>query len=211
GIKVGTTISRFSSEQPHNNYKPGFTAGVFVNYPISGAFSVQLEPAYFQQGGDLISVHDYSVFLQDPAPFLLEVKDHKVTYNNIDAPLLVRYDRTIGGLDLFATLGPSFGFNLNTTASTDVSARSFSSITELPVYYDYYESNNISSNIKTMQYGITGGLGFQTAIGTHSLIFDVRYRYSINDTYPGYSYLGIFQTQGDLKSNSLYFTLGFGF
>ncbi|HEX2921446.1 MAG TPA: porin family protein, partial [Bacteroidales bacterium] len=207
GIKVGTTISRFSSEQPHNNYKPGFTAGVFVNYPISGAFSVQLEPAYFQQGGYQISIVDPALLLED-SPFILEVEDRNVTYNNIDVPLLVRYDKTIGGLNFFAIVGPSFGFNLNTTRDTHVSARTSGWI---PVYNNFFRSENISTNIKTVQYGVTGGLGFESALGNHLIIFDIKYRYSINDTYPGYSYLGIFQTQGDLKSNSLYFTLGFGF
>lgn len=211
GIKMGTTLSSFSSEQPHNNYKPGFTAGVFINYPLSSDFSLQLEPAYFQQGGNLIAIYDYAMFLIPDPPFLLEVKDQKVTYHNIDVPLLLKYEKQAGGIKFFCDAGPSFGFNLRTGIITHVSARSFGEPGDMPVYYDFREEENISSNIKTLQYGITGGLGFEAPMGSHSLIFDIKYRYGLNKTWPGYSYLGIAPIQGDLQSNTLYFTLGFGF
>lgn len=208
GIKAGTTISRFSSEQPHNNFKPGITAGVFINYAFSSHISLQLEPAYFQQGGNLISIVDYPMLLVDDPPFLFKMKDEKITYHNIDIPLLLKYEKTIGGLKFFGVAGPSLGLNLNTTAVSNASARSYDLV---PVYFDFSERENISSNISTMQYGITGGLGFEAPVGKHSLIFDIKYRYSLNKTYPGYSYLGIAPVQGDLQSNTLYITLGFGF
>jgi hypothetical protein len=211
GIKAGPTLSTFSSEQPHNNFKPGFTAGVFINYPLSSSFSLQIEPAYFQQGGNLISIYDYSIFLIPDPPFLLEVKDQKVTYHNIDVPLLLKYEKEVGGLKFFCDAGPSIGFNLNTNIITHVSARSSSDPDEIPVYYNFREEENISSNIETLQYGVTGGLGFEVPMGNHSLIFDIKYRYGLNKTWPGYSYLGIAPVQGDLKTNTLYFTLGFGF
>lgn len=208
GIKAGTTLSRFSSEQPHNNFKPGFTAGVFVNYRLSNSFLLQVEPAYMQQGGNLISITDFPMLLVPDPPFLLEVKDQKITFHNIDVPLLLKYEKTIAGLKLFAVAGPSFSYNLKAQSKNNVSARTWDYI---PVYYDYYEEENISSSIETMQYGVVGGLGFETPVGDHQLTFDVRYRYGLNKTYPGYSYLGIYHIQGDLKSNTLYFTLGFGF
>lgn len=208
GFKAGIVISRFSSEQPHNNFKPGFTAGVFVNYPLNDKFSLQLEPAYFQQGGNLVSIIDNLMFNDYDNPYMTEVEDRRVTYHNVDAPLLARYDMIIGGLKIFVVAGPSFGFNVNTTYNAAVSARSMS---ETPVYYYFERFDNITSNIKSMHYGVTAGAGFEVPVGNHYLMFDARYRYSINNTYPGYSYLGLHNIQGDLKSNSIYFTLGFGF
>lgn len=208
GIKAGMTISRFSSEQPHNNYKPGIIAGVFVNYAFSSCFSLQIEPAYLQQGGYLISIVDHPLLHDVNPPFLLQVNDQRVTYHNIDIPLLVKYEKTFGDMNFFGVAGPSFGINLNTSSITNVSARSYEMV---PVYYDFRKEENITSEINTMQYGITGGLGFESLLGKHSLIFDIRYRYSLNKTWPGYSYLGIDPIQGDLQSNTLYFTLGFGF
>lgn len=208
GFKVGTTLSSFSSEQPHNNYKPGFTAGIFVSYRLSGSFLIQVEPAYMQQGGNLISITDYPMLLVPDPPFFLELKDQKITFHNIDIPLLLKYEKTAGTMKLFGVVGPSIGYNLKSESRNNVSARSYELI---PVYYDYYEEEDISSNIEKLQYGVTGGLGFESQIGKHSLTFDVRYRYSLNKTYPGYSYLGVYHIQGDLQSNTFYLTLGFGF
>lgn len=208
GIKVGTTLSSFSSEQPHNNFKPGLTAGGFVSYDLSGSFSLQLEPMYLQQGGNLISIVDYPMLLVSDPPFLFEVKDQKITYHNIDVPLLIKFKKAISGLTLFAVAGPTVGFNFNTETKNNVSARSSD---QIPVYYDFYQEENITSDIKPWQYGAVGGIGFEAPVGKHTLIFDMKYRYSINTTYPGFSYLGITQVQGDLRTNSFYFTLGFGF
>ena len=208
GIKAGATLSRFSSEQPHANFKPGVTAGIFVSYPLSSSFALQLEPAYFQQGGNLISIMDYPMFLVHDPPFLLEIRDQKITFHNIDIPLLIKYEKSVAGLNVFVLAGPSIGFNINAETKNNVSARTWE---EIPVYYNFYQHENISSNIRSIQYGAVGGIGFETPVGTHKILFDVKYRYSLNATYPGYSYLGITQIQGDLRTNSLYFTLGFGF
>ncbi|HPD95568.1 MAG: PorT family protein [Bacteroidales bacterium] len=208
GIKVGTTLSNFSSEQPHNNYKPGLIAGCFITYKLSSNIALQMEPSYMQQGGNLIKIFDPAVLSIPDYPFALEIEDQKILFHNIDIPLLFKYDKIIGGLKVFAVVGPSLGINIHTTAKTDVSARSKDII---PVYYDFYKEENITSNINLLQYGVTGGLGFETRIRNLPLIFDVRYRYSLNKTYEGYSYLGIHQIQGDLSSNTIYITLGIGF
>lgn len=208
GIKVGTTLSSFSSEQPHNNFKPGFTAGAFVSYDLSGSFSLQLEPMYLQQGGNLITIVDYLMLLVQDPPFLFEIRDQKVTFHIIDVPLLLKFKKTILGLNLFAVAGPSFGLNFNAETKNNVSARSYD---EIPVWYDFYTEENITSNIKPWQFGAVGGIGFETPVGKHTLIFDMKYRYSLSKTYPGFSYLGIYQLQGDLRTNSFYCTLGFGF
>lgn len=208
GIKAGITGSRFSSEQPHNNCKPGIIAGIFFNYPISSSFSLQLEPSYLQQGGYLISIIDHSLFLDANPPFSIEINDQKVIYHNIDLPFLVKYEKKSCDVKFFGVIGPAFGINLNSTSKTDVSARSNEMV---PVYYDFIKEENISSDIRTMQYGIATGLGFESPLGKHSLIFDIRYRYSINTTWPAYSYLGVNHIQGDLKSNTFYVTLGLGF
>jgi hypothetical protein len=208
GIKVGATLSTFSTEQPHTNYKPGLMGGVFISYKLSESFALQLEPTYIQQGGNLISILDYPLLLVPDPPFLFEVRDQRITFHNIDLPLLIKFEIPVGGLKVFAVAGPTIAYNIRTETQTDVSARS---VDEIPVYYYFHQEDNISSDIKSWQYGAVGGLGFETPVGKHTLMFDIRYRYSLNKTYPGYSYLGIYQVQGDLRTNTLYFTLGFGF
>ena len=208
GIKVGTTLSKFSSEQPHNNYKPGIIAGAFVSYRLSDALSLQLEPSFMQQGGNLISIYDYPTFLVEDPPFLLEVRDQKVTFNNVDVPLLLKFEKSIGGLTMFCVAGPAIGLNFNSGTDNSVSARTWDMTA---IYYHFYTEENITSNIEMLQYGATGGIGFETPIGNNTLIFDLKYRYSLNKTYPGYSYLGLYNIQGDLRTNTIYFTLGLGF
>lgn len=208
GIKAGTTLSSFSAEQPHTNFKPGLIVGGFISYDLSGNLALQLEPSYMQQGGSLVSIYDYLTFQVYDPPFFIEVRDQKVTFHNIDIPLLLKYKKNIGGLNLFVVAGPSIGLNFDAVTKNEVSARS---LDQIPIYYHFYEEDNITSSMKLLQYGATGGIGFETPIGKHTLVFDMKYRYGLNKTYPGYSYLGIYQVQGDLKTNSFYVTLGFGF
>ncbi len=220
GIKIGATLSTFSTEQPHTNFKPGLMSGLFISYKFSESFALQLEPTYIQQGGNLISITDYGMLLVKDPPFSYEVHDQRITFHNIDLPLLIKFEIPVGGLKIFAVAGPSIAYNIRTETQTDVTAwtatqtnfaRKAAILNTIPVYYNFHTEDNISSDIKSWQYGAVGGLGFETAVGKHTLIFDLRYRYSLNKTYPGYSYLGIFETQGDLRTNTLYFTLGFGF
>jgi hypothetical protein len=208
GIKVGSTLSSFSTEQPHTNFKPGFMAGVFISYKLTASLDLQLEPTYIQQGGNLISILDYQLFLVPDPPYSYEFMDQRITFHNIDVPLLIKYKTSVFGLKVFAVAGPSIAYNIRTINHNEVSARTFEKV---PVYFDFNREENISSNIKSWQYGTVGGIGFETPVGKHTLIFDIRYRYSLNKTYPGFSYLGIYQIQGDLRTNTLYFTLGFGF
>lgn len=210
GIKVGTTLNSFSSEQPHNNYKPGFIAGGFVSYELSEILALQIEPSYMQQGGNLISIFDPSMLSIANYPFSLLVKDQRITFHNIDIPLLLKIEKNILGLNIFGVAGPALGLNLYSKTKSNVSARAGSGI-DTPVYFDYYEEEIITSNIKFLQAGIIGGIGFSTPIGEHTLILDMKYRYGLNKTYEGFSYLGIPQNQGDLKTNTFYFTLGLGF
>lgn len=208
GIKVGTTLSKFSAEQPHTNFKPGLIAGGFVSYKLSNLLALQLEPSYMQQGGNLISVFDPNLLSYTDYPFAIEVKDQKITFHNIDIPLLLKAEKNILGLNVFAVAGPTLGLNFYSKTENNVSARSNG---YLPVYYDFYQEDNITSNINFLQYGVVGGIGFNTPIGKHTLIVDMKYRYGLNKTYKGFSYLEIPQVQGDLKTNSFYITLGFGF
>jgi hypothetical protein len=208
GIKVGTTLSKFSEEQPHTNFKPGLIVGGFVSYKLSNLLALQLEPSYMQQGGNLISVFDPTLLSYKDYPYSVEVKDQRITFHNIDIPLLLKVEKNILGLNVFAVAGPSIGLNFYSKTENSVSARSNG---DIPVYYDFYQEENITSNIKLLQYGVVGGIGFNTPIGKHTLIIDMKYKYGLNKTYKGYSYLGIPQVQGDLKTNSFYITLGFGF
>src|SRR5665647_657510 len=91
GIKVGSTLSTFSTEQPHTNFKPGFIAGAFISYKLSESIALQLEPTYIQQGGNLISILDYQLFLVPAPPYSYEFMDQRITFHNIDVPLLIKY------------------------------------------------------------------------------------------------------------------------
>ena len=208
GAKVGTTLSSFTSQQPHNNYKPGLIAGGFFAYKLTSDLALQTEPSYMQQGGSLIEIFDPAMLTMD-YPFSQEVRNHNITFHNVDIPVLVKYGVDIKGLKVFAVVGPTISMNFSAIAKTTVTGQlpGFPA----PVYTTFHSEENITSNIKFLQYGATGGLGFETPIGNHTLIFDLKYRYSINKTYLGYSYLNLHQVQGDLSSNTFYFTLGFGF
>ena len=207
GIKCGLTNSNFSSEQPHNNLKQGFTIGGMASIPLSLNLNVNIDLLYFQQGGNLLQVFDVNRMAGiNDFPYEIEIRDQKITYHNLELPVLLRYKIISNNYSLGLILGPSVGYNLHSGKISTVTARYPDG---LGIYVTYNDEENITANIEKFHYGVTYGLGFEFPFLERSLSFDILYQMGLNRTYPGYSYLDINEVQGDLHSNTLYITLGF--
>lgn len=203
GVKFGTAVSSFSSEQPHTGERIGLTFGGFVNYPISSQLSLQGEVSYLQQGGTLVTYTDETRF---GAPFnfsTVHQTNSRVTLHNIEVPVLVQYQLPIANLPVRAYAGPSFAYTLK---ANDTFERTGYTAADLIVTAT--GSEDVTSTYQSIQLGASGGLEFYIPFGEKSLVIDARYRYGITPARKSYSYITLNGTEEEIRTNTLSFTLG---
>jgi len=206
GGKFGTSISQFTNQQPHTNAKQGITAGVFVGYPINEKLSVQLEFNYLEEGGQLLDFQTDADLGHDTW-YITKADNQKLTLHNIDIPVMAKYAIPLGNVKLYAILGADLVINIyaNNSHETTVYADDGNITT-------YTGNEEFTSNIERYSAGALGGIGFEIPVFTNNyILIEGRYKYGITTVYKGYSYRGIPQISGDLKNNTMYFTIGFGF
>ncbi len=138
GFKAGLNVSNVikSGESDFKSrFKPGLAAGIFVDIPISEAFSFAPELVYSQKG------------YQSSGTILGGDYDYKVTTNFVDVPLLAKFWVTEG---INLTVGPQVSFLLSTTESFKSGTQEFRNTIE--------EKNK---NLKKSLFGGVIGLGYE--------------------------------------------------
>ncbi len=96
GVKAGVNFAKFAGDpDPESEFNTGLAAGLFVNIPLSSAFSFEPAAEYSQKGAEFTTALNS------------EVKS-KITY--IDIPLVAKYNVT-PAFGLFA--GPQVSFFLD--------------------------------------------------------------------------------------------------
>ncbi len=206
GGKFGTTVTQFTNQQPHTTVKQGITAGGFFNYSFNNNMAIQLELNYLQEGGQLLCINlpgDISYVTWYGA----KIDNQNVTLHNLDIPLLFKYSYPLGASKVFVVAGPALGINFHSSIKHETTV-----FTNIGSFHTYTGEENITSKIERYNIGITAGLGFEIPVfNKNYIIIDARYRYGMMPVYKGYSYRGIPQITGNLKNNTMYFTVGLGF
>jgi hypothetical protein len=119
---------------------------------------------------------------------------------------MAMYSLKVGSSKVNLMAGPGVAWVMHAGSKIETTARYPSSPS---VYTTFSDEENITGSIAPFVYNAIGGISVEFPfMGETSLYFDVRYRYSINDVYKGYSYLGIKSTAGDLNQQSLTICLG---
>ncbi len=210
GVKAGTTFSSFSHSQPHTGSKLGFTAGVFGKFQFSDLLCVQVEAAYFQQGGSFTQFTDDSRFFGESQYFFKNVTTSRVTLHNVEVPVLLRVSiPTQSEVKPLFFAGPSVGFNLGATERYE---RTGELAGGSQVYATASGRDNVTSQYNLYQFGATAGLGLEVPFfGEHKLLVDARYRYGINAAKNTFSYIDFNRVSSKLHTDSVVFTVGFGF
>ncbi len=210
GIKGGTTFSSFSRSQPHTGSKLGFTAGVYGNYSFSERLGVQVEAAYCQQGGSFTQFRDDTRFGGESDFFTRNVTTSTITLHNIEVPVLLRVTiPTQSDVKPLLFAGPSVGFNIGATEKYERTGE-FESGDGL--YVTASGHRNVTSQYNLYQFGATAGLGLEMPFfGEHKLLIDARYRYGLNPAKKTFSYIDFNRVSSSLYTDSIFFTVGFGF
>lgn len=92
GIKGGLNIAKFAGDpDPNSEFNTGFSAGLFMNIPVSSGFSFEPSLEFSQKGAEYTSGNT----------------EFKTKISYIDLPLMARYDAS-SSFGLFA--GPQVSF-----------------------------------------------------------------------------------------------------
>ena len=206
GVRLGPVLSSFNNTQPQTGVNYGFTVGGLVEYAFSDVFSVQAEPAYLQQGGTYIRFSDDRRFRDFDSFSSVYTTDNRVTLHSADLPIMAKYKfLAFDVVAVSVVLGPSVSYLFyanNSFERTYHFARTFTTIEG---------TENITSEYERFQVAGTGGLGLEFPANNNRIFVDLRYKYGITPVKKSYSYIDLFDVQGDLSVQSFYFTLGFGF
>ncbi|KFF17414.1 porin family protein [Chryseobacterium sp. JM1] len=118
GVKGGMNISSHTNGNEDNYYwskyernaKIGFNAGVFVNIPISGKFSVQPEILYNGLGSKIKSSINFDI----PSARMDNKETLSLSY--LSVPVMLQYNLLP---ELYVEAGPEFGFLLGGKSKGD--------------------------------------------------------------------------------------------
>lgn len=146
GLNLASIVKDDDAPDFSSKMKPGLQAGIYLQLPISSAFSVQPEVLFSQKG--------YNA----SGSFLGADYKYGVTTNYIDVPLLAKFtpNKNFG-----IVVGPQFSFLTNTN---------YKFSTENAQYEDVIENNN-----DNLRKNILGGLVGLEAGLTDNITLSARY------------------------------------
>ena len=162
GIKGGFNLSSYTGGGDigsDTGFKPGFAAGVLVNYGLSDMISVQIEGLYSQKGA-FINSGNYAVNNQSYAGW-----QYRSTLSYIDVPVLFKVNTGEAGKGLFFELGPQASFALNDREFIRPQGDGAGSSNEVTLH-------NSRDRMVPVGIGYVGGIGYQITSG---LGLDARY------------------------------------
>ncbi|MEL6658440.1 MAG: porin family protein [Bacteroidota bacterium] len=156
GPKVGVNIGSWGGDDIFDDADygsiTGLQFGAVAVIPVSDKFAIQPELVYLQKG---------SSFEFD---FLGDKIESNTTLNYLEIPILARINVTDGPTQIFINAGPSIGFGLSGTISSESGGE------ESEVDIDFDEDG-----ISSFDFGLAVGAGVQLEVGPGQIFFDVRY------------------------------------
>lgn len=147
GVKGGFSLSSYTGGDAGYTagYKPGFTAGVLVNYGFTDNLSLQVEALYSQKGA----------FLDNSS---LAGYQYRSTLQYIDVPVLAKYSIGEDGKGLFFELGPQASFTVANREFLRPNGSGAGSQDEITLSTD-------TKRLVPVGIGYVGGIGYQITSG----------------------------------------------
>lgn len=150
GLKGGVNLATINGSIKSPESRVSFHAGVMAEFPVAEIFSLQVEALYSGQGAEF----EYEGSDGDKAELQLDY---------INVPVLAKF-YLFKGFSLEA--GPQFSFLLNDEIDSN------------PNSNDGDAPTQFRDDLKTFEFGVAGGLTFQTDLG---LFATARYIQGITD------------------------------
>jgi hypothetical protein len=164
GVKGGVNFAKVyasadnTSETANSGGITSFHAGVFADAPIGQGFSIQ--PALYYSGKGFDSNDG--------------INTGKLKLNYLQLPVNVVYNVPVSSGKFFFGAGPYAAYGISGKVQDQISGRSVS--------VDVNFGNDAGSDVKRMDYGITGLVGFQF---TNRLLLSANYDLGLSNIMPG--------------------------
>ncbi len=171
GVKGGFSLSSYTGGGDigkNTGFKPGFTAGVLVNYGLSDMTSLQIEGLYSQKGA---FVENYDATINGTR----YNGQYRSTLSYIDVPVLFKVNTGDEGKGLFFELGPQASFALGRREFVRPSGAGAGSPAEQNIGDGRGRNPLVPVGI-----GYVGGIGYQITSG---LGLGVRYTGDFSNVY----------------------------
>ncbi|MDR3665363.1 MAG: porin family protein [Ignavibacteriaceae bacterium] len=222
GIKGGLSVPQLSggNTEQSQGYKTrlGPNFGVFGNIALTPNFSLQLEAFYASQGGKKTGIQPIdpsSVPLPIPAGVNLYADfSNEAVLNYLEIPLIAKYSFSLSSLfSAYVDAGPYVGFLLNAKTITSGTSSLYVDKNGTPLVIEGFaaippqnfdQTTTITSDIKTLNTGITGGFGIARPIMYGEIILDIRGSY-------GFTNIQKNSINGKNNTGSLVVTLGYSY
>jgi hypothetical protein len=158
GIKGGFNLSSYTgggSIGTNTGFKPGFSAGVLVNYGLSDMTSLQIEGLYSQKGAFIDGASGY---YDNNALTPYSNKQYRSTLSYIDVPVLFKVNTGEAGKGFFFELGPQASFAVGLREFTRDQGSGAGSSSERDLSTD-------RNRLVPVGIGYVGGIGYQITSG----------------------------------------------
>ena len=171
GVKGGFNLSSYTGGGDigsSTGFKPGFAAGVLVNFGLSDATSVQIEGLYSQKGTFI----DQANYTGTPLNSY-NGQQYRSTLSYIDVPVLFKVNTGDDGKGLFFELGPQASFAVGSREFFRPQGEKAGSDREVAVFTG-------RDRLVPVGIGYVGGIGYQLTSG---LGLGVRYTGDFSNVY----------------------------
>lgn len=158
GVKGGVNFATLNGDIESPDSRTSFHAGLVAEFPLAEIFSLQVEALYSGQGAKYDQVYATGNVL-DP----VGTRNVELQLDYINVPVLAKV-YIVKGLSIEA--GPQFSFLINDQWDTEPTSGGGSS------------PSPIRESAHTFEFGVAGGLTFQTEIG---LFAYGRYNQGVTD------------------------------
>ncbi|MGV0925228.1 porin family protein [Empedobacter tilapiae] len=192
GIKSSVNMSSFNGKDvKDNDYKVGFSAGVYGHFPLTDRFAVQPEVNFTRMGGkhkdEVTEIGNTTV-----------KSKNKTTLDYIQVPVMFQYYPAGSRFNVEA--GPQFGFNMYASNKKQISTYANNTV------YTTEEKFDEKDNVKNFDFGVNFGLGYNV---TDNINVGARY-------YMGLTKISENTSNGtqlgpDVKNHSFSFGVGYSF
>ncbi len=192
GIKSSVNMSSFNGKDiKDNDYKVGFSAGVYGHFPLTDQFAVQPEVNFTRMGGK------YKDEVTEVGNTTVKNKN-KTTLDYIQVPVMFKYYPAASRFNVEA--GPQFGFNMYASKKEQTSTYANNMV------YTTEKKVDVKDDVKNFDFGVNFGLGYNV---TDNINVGARYYMGLTkiteNTDNGT------QVGPDVKNHSFSFGVGYSF
>ena len=197
GVHLGSSIPNLHAgdKNPISNgwsSRVAFAFGIFAEYDVTSSFAIQPEVNYAPQGGKRNGsqpVDFDATALGFPAGTTLWANyDNTADIDYLEIPVLAKY-RIGSAHQFYGAFGPYVGFLLTAKNITKGTSQIYYDQgltmpvenppgTPLPAQ-DFGATTNIKNDLRSTNWGIQGGIGYQHALGAGRIELDVRGSYGL--------------------------------